>query len=203
MPTENDFRRLMREHLRATKVPKFGQFEFSLLNKVPTGGTGEFPDNHFVKDEPALFLFRIVPTVVGDFTIAGTDFVSELSTTPPGKTPSFAAMKFVQGPNDDSAFGATQTPAVPGPFEGQLVLSDLSTDPAVPPADLDATINFEVTFETFPFDFQQLIMSVSNDGFNANGFAINEIYWNVSDKVEALVGFTPIGTSGWEFVSNV
>ena len=60
----------------------------------------------------------IIPgaSLVFDFTFdSGTaakgDFTTNLSVIPPGATPALAAAKFIQGPGDDSAFGAT----VPAP----------------------------------------------------------------------------------------
>jgi len=52
-------------------------------------------------------------TFVFEFTIAGvgpfdmSDFATDLSQAPQGDTPALVAAKFVTGPGDDSAFGAT------------------------------------------------------------------------------------------------
>lgn len=57
------------------------------------------------------------------FTVTGTsldvsDFVTQLSTNPPGDIQALAAAKFVQGPNGSSAFGATNTPGRGGEGQG-------------------------------------------------------------------------------------
>jgi len=74
----------------------FGRFDFSLL---PSRGNA---DNEIDPGETVSFVFDISGT--GPFAM--TDFTTELSTIPPGNTPSLAAVKFVSGPGDDSGYGA-------------------------------------------------------------------------------------------------
>ncbi len=186
---DNTFRNLVRLHSRQTRVGKFGQFRFSIFHP---GG----PDEGLVVagGDAVFFLFNIVSTGIA----VDTDFTSEVSFTPPGNTPSFGAAKFVNGPNDDSAFGATQTQPVAGPFQGQLVLSDQSSD-STPADDLDGTITFEVNFRDGSSGPQEVIVSVVASG----DFNINEIYFNATDNIEELTGFTIIGGGGWDFAERL
>ena len=93
----------------------FGTFDFALL---PAMGSS---DNEIDPGETVRFVFAITGT--GPFAMA--DFTTRLSEIPPGNTPSLAAVKFVSGPGDDSAYGAV----VPEPltlFEFGLGLVGLS-----------------------------------------------------------------------------
>jgi len=86
-------------------VGMFGVFDFALLD-----GQGGSP-NQITAGETVSFTFTILtgaPTM--------NDFVSEFSTIPPGDMLAIVAAKFVQGPDDASAFGA----AIPSP--GALAL---------------------------------------------------------------------------------
>ena len=51
------------------------------------------------------FVFELTIAGVGTFDMS--DFAIELSQAPPGDTTALVAAKFVNGPGDDSAFGAT------------------------------------------------------------------------------------------------
>ena len=75
----------------------FGTFDFRL-----EGGVGIDPDQIF-PGSTETFVFNILGTA----PFFDTDFTSDLSTIPPGDMPSFGAAKFVEGPGDDSAYGAT------------------------------------------------------------------------------------------------
>lgn len=44
--------------------------------------------------------------ISGSIPLLDTDFTTDLSTIPTGNRPSLAAIKFINGPGDDSAFGA-------------------------------------------------------------------------------------------------
>ncbi len=83
----------------------FGTFDFALLD-----GQGGSP-NQITAGETVIFTFAILtgaPTMM--------DFVENFSEIPPGDMSAIVAAKFVVGPGDDSAFGAT----VPAP--GALAL---------------------------------------------------------------------------------
>lgn len=79
----------------------FGSYDFALID-----GVGLDPAQ-IDSGEHQKFVFTIAG--VGPFS-AG-DFAFEQSTVPPGSTNALAALKFVQGPGGDSAYGATPIPA--------------------------------------------------------------------------------------------
>lgn len=78
----------------------FGVFDFALLDGVGSGSTAALAPGEEVTFELA---------ISGTGPFAASDFTMEFSTIPPGDTPAIAAAKFVNGPGDDSAFGATTT----------------------------------------------------------------------------------------------
>ena len=91
----------------------FGQFDFAILGArgVPRRGI-----QTILSGASETFTFTIIPA--DGASVDDLDFVTQLSTIPPGSRPSLGAAKFMRGPNDDSAFGATQdgpTPTPPGP----------------------------------------------------------------------------------------
>jgi len=79
----------------------FGVFDFALTDGV---GTDEA---QIIPGETVTFKF----TIVGTNSFSADDFTTERSTIPPGDRPAFAAAKFVQGPGDDSAYGAVPEPS--------------------------------------------------------------------------------------------
>jgi hypothetical protein len=89
---------------------KFGRFGFGII-----GGVGRSSSQIDAGDSQVFVL-----SISGAGPFSGTDFTTELSTIPTGDTPSVASAKFVQGPGDDSAFGAT-TAVVPEPAVSVLV----------------------------------------------------------------------------------
>ena len=74
----------------------FGIFDYALIHDAGDAGTVIAPG------ESLTFTFEIVSTA----PVVDTDFTAEHSTIPPGEHPSLAAVKFMSGPADDSAFGA-------------------------------------------------------------------------------------------------
>lgn len=72
----------------------FGRFDIALID-----GVGQNPAQ-IAAGESVSFVFNILGSGVA------SDFISSLSSIPPGDRPAFAAAKFVGGPGDDSAFGA-------------------------------------------------------------------------------------------------
>ncbi len=86
----------------------FGTFDFSL-----TTSTGNDPAE-IGPQESFTFHFDILGT--GPFL--DSDFTTQFSRIPPGSVPALAATKFVNGPGDDSAFGAV----IPEPVTGLLTL---------------------------------------------------------------------------------
>ena len=78
----------------------FGVFDFGLLSELGNDpaeiGPGESVDFEF--------------TVSGTAPFFDTDFTRQLSSIPPGNRPSLAAIKFINGPGDDSAFGSVVIP---------------------------------------------------------------------------------------------
>lgn len=87
--------------LRGEHAGGFGRFDYSLATSNGNDpfeiGPGE--------------LVRFELTVTANGPVSASDFASEFSVIPPGDRPSIVAMKFVNGPGDDSAFGA----AIPEP----------------------------------------------------------------------------------------
>lgn len=79
----------------SVRADGFGVFGFGLL-----GARGN-SRNEIAPAESVDFVFSFDPGPVDM-----SDFGSELSRIPPGTTPALAAVKFVSGPGDDSAFGA-------------------------------------------------------------------------------------------------
>lgn len=74
----------------------FGTFDFSLQ----TAG-GNDPAE-IAPQQAVTFMLQIQ----GDRPFDETDFTTQFSNIPPGSHPAIAAAKFVNGPGDDSAFGA-------------------------------------------------------------------------------------------------
>lgn len=91
----------------------FGVFDFALLTDSGND-PAEIPPG-----ESLDFQFSIEGT--GPFR--NSDFTSQFSTIPPGSRPSLAAIKFKNGPGDDSAFGST---VIPEPTTLVLLLSGLA-----------------------------------------------------------------------------
>ena len=87
------------------KADGFGTFDFELAD-----GVGISP--HTIQPaETVGFVFSIF----GEGPFTAENFTSELSTLPPGDTPTIAAAKFVSGPDDDSAYGSAYGGTVPEP----------------------------------------------------------------------------------------
>ena len=94
--------------LSSESADGFGRFDFALINDM-----GNDPTEIGARESLA-FTFDVLGT--GPF--ADTDFTTGFSRIPPGDMPALAAAKFVNGPNDDSAFGAV----VPEPTTTVLTL---------------------------------------------------------------------------------
>ncbi len=88
----------------------FGTFEFALMSDQGHHDPGEIGPQQTLD-----FEFDIS----GSGPFADADFTTQLSSIPPGNRPSLAAMKFVNGPGDDSAFGAV----IPEPSTVALLLA--------------------------------------------------------------------------------
>jgi hypothetical protein len=90
----------------------FGSFDFALLADKQGGSPGAI-----AAGSSLTFGFDID----GD-TVTADDFTTELSTIPPGGRPAYAAAKFIQGPGDDSGYGAyiPLPPALPMGIAGLL-----------------------------------------------------------------------------------
>ena len=165
MPAENSFRRLLQEHLRATKAGRFGQFEYSWLNEPNIGQTfeGDFAPPIRPNRGGDFFLqIRIDdgtplgrPWVTGDPLPASADYTSELSVAAnPGVTPARSAGRFSEFVNDQSLnfssarqgpFGATVT----DPVSNVITLSEQFSPPL---ANVDASVlsPVSVTFTVVP-----------------------------------------------------
>jgi hypothetical protein len=88
-----------------TKAGGFGSFSYALAAGTP-----------IARGSSLEFVFTIAGT--GPYT--ETDFTNVLSTPPPGTALSAVALKFVSGPKDDSAYGASG-PVVPEPGTASLL----------------------------------------------------------------------------------
>ena len=101
----------------------FGTYDFGLS----TGNN----DQPIAPGASLTFMFDIGGT--GPFS--DSNFTTELSTIPPGNTRGLAAAKWVRGPDDDSAFGATdrnsQAPIIPLPPAALMGLSLLAVSAGV------------------------------------------------------------------------
>ena len=86
----------------------FGTFDFALISDL-----GNDPDE-IGPGASSPFTFHIE----GISQVADTNFTSEFSEVPPGEHQVIAAAKFVNGPGDDSAYGAI----IPEPGTAVLVL---------------------------------------------------------------------------------
>lgn len=86
-----------------------GPSDWSYLTNQAADGFGSFRFAVVADNPPANFLLA-GGAFTFTWTVSGTsdpmDFVTELSTIPPGSKPRNAAAKFVRGVGDDSAFGA-------------------------------------------------------------------------------------------------
>jgi hypothetical protein len=97
--------------------PDFGWVLYSLGNKTKAGGLGQFDyalrgkigSSPIIVEGESSKTFNLSVTHDGS-GISASDFYSELSSRPPGNNPMLVAAKFQRGPNDDSAFGGTDTP---------------------------------------------------------------------------------------------
>ncbi len=78
----------------------FGVFDFALIS---VSGNDEM---EIQPGESLAFTFDITGTA----PFLDTDFTTEFSSIPPGEHPALAAVKFMSGPGDDSAFGAVVVP---------------------------------------------------------------------------------------------
>lgn len=87
--------------LRGEHAGGFGRFDYSLAT---AGGNDPFEIG-----PGELVRFELAMTITAP--VSSSDFASEFSLIPPGDRPSVVAIKFVNGPGDDSAFGA----AIPEP----------------------------------------------------------------------------------------
>jgi hypothetical protein len=96
----------------------FGRFDFALL-AAPQGGS---PDA-IAADSSLTFVFAIDH----DSDVTAGDFVTEFSTVPPGAHEAIIAAKFIQGPGDDSAYGAyiPLPPALPMGIAGLVGVAAL------------------------------------------------------------------------------
>lgn len=74
----------------------FGTFDFALFSQLGNDPWEIHPG------QSQEFLLEIS----GSDPLLDTDFTTNLSTIPTGNRPSLAAIKFINGPGDDSAFGA-------------------------------------------------------------------------------------------------
>lgn len=74
----------------------FGVFDFALVGEVAMNSANIEPM------QSAIFTFDIV----GQAPFDNAAFTTEFSAIPPGNMPMVIAAKFVNGPNDDSAYGA-------------------------------------------------------------------------------------------------
>lgn len=83
----------------------FGVFSFGLIDGVGTSPAMIQPG------ATTVFTFMMTGTA------SETDFVSIFSSIPPGSQPAIVAAKFVGGPGDDSAYGAT----IPAPGAAAVV----------------------------------------------------------------------------------
>jgi hypothetical protein len=80
----------------SVKAGAFGRFDFALMDA--NGSPGSVGPGE-------ILTFELQISGSGPFS--ANDFVSELSSIPPGSRPAIAAAKFVQGPGSDSAVGAS------------------------------------------------------------------------------------------------
>jgi hypothetical protein len=90
---------------------RFGRFDFAIL-----GGVGQSSSQIDAGGSQTFIL-----SISGNGPFSATDFTTELSRIPTGDTPSLVSAKFVQGPGDDSAFGAS----VPEPAASAMMLGAL------------------------------------------------------------------------------
>lgn len=79
-----------------TEITPFGKFDFALKDGMGSEIEGE-----------TSIAFTLAITGTG---VSAADFYIELSTIPPGDSPMLVVAKFIQGPGDASAFGATNVP---------------------------------------------------------------------------------------------
>ena len=91
------------------KADGFGTFDFGLIGQKGVPRVGVIT---ILPGDSHIFQFSITPAAGA--LVTDIDFVSILSTTPPGDHPSTAAAKFIRGPGEDSAFGATAA-VIPSP----------------------------------------------------------------------------------------
>lgn len=94
--------------LRNQRADGFGIFDYALLTDLGNDPAEIGPT------ESVTFVFEI--TGIGPF--ADTNFTTAFSAIPPGEHEAIAAGKFVNGPGDDSAFGAV----IPEPGTALLLL---------------------------------------------------------------------------------
>ena len=90
----------------------FGVFDFGLISDSGHHDPGEIAPQGTLEFEM---------TILGNGPFNESDFTAQFSTIPPGNRPALAAVKFVNGPRDDSAYGAV----IPEPATVSLLLLGL------------------------------------------------------------------------------
>lgn len=88
------------EMLVSQSADGFGAYDFALQSELNESS------EKIVSGDKQSFIFDIS----GSGPFAESDFTTQFSTIPPGETTGIAAVKFVSGPNGDSAFGVTVVP---------------------------------------------------------------------------------------------
>ena len=216
MPAENSFRRVLQEHLRATKAGRFGQFEYSWLNEpiVPAFGSIASPirpgrgSDYFMR----IFIDDGSPTgrvwVDGDPLPDSTDYTSELSIAAnPGVTPVRSAGRFSEFVDDQSQdfssagpfpFGATVT----DPVSNVITLSELSS----PPGNVDASVlgSVSLTFTVVPRFTQFPDPNVWRSSFGAGQTSFPTLIIEVfnNSATQNLEGFYFNGPAGFTYPSR-
>lgn len=91
----------------------FGTFDFGLLSDQGHHDPAEIRPQGTLELELG---------ILGTGPFEDSDFTTQFSTIPPGNRPALAAVKFVNGPHDDSAYGAV----IPEPTTVSLLLVGLA-----------------------------------------------------------------------------
>ncbi len=201
MPTENsEMRRLLRDVVESTRLPKYGQFEHS--------ARALSQEARIAFQKSAELWFLLSP--FSDLTTVAADYTKELSDSPDG-TAAVAAVRYSDGPS-------LYEDELGNPGEGHSGLSAAITDPAgAGPFDLaedtdrssgrfyfGATASFEMrTVEQKNY----LVVTISNDCTD-HGYSISEFYFNGPDGVDfdsalcVSLGASVPGAS-WEYNQSV
>lgn len=173
MPAENEFRGLLRSHLRAVRAAHYGMFDYSYryAQEELAGGTPANTWLFVVKaGQKGTALIDIVSAPAGGSD--ARDFLGTTSENPPGNTASFFSVKYVMG-SGKPAWSASLDAGTGSASSASATLSD--ADPDLEDATVVVTI---LPPRSAAFVAGVKIEVTNNNVPGPSAGAIDEIYFN-------------------------